>query len=553
MDKTLKSEAHSDNAELARDAVQGILKAKKILKMYPPNNPIYIKTADEIYNKFKNFLELNNELSLKISQNEILFNDKEVYYNPEKEDNMALFFFKDGIREITFLRGFSQNEFKDFIGILNADFESTAVEDDLVTLLWERDFEHIKYIATEEFLSDEDYQESRVYVKAEDKAYSDDNFAKAYSDGLKEPIRRASAPVFLSEDDFKYITKQIEEKGIYAQIEKIITLVFELIYQTKDDVIFSEVAGFIENIINYCIKNGDFQKVCFILDSIKSFAEDGSLEMRNIEILKGAYNIINNELFIQEVGKTLESDLIIEENEFTAFAKHLDKTSIPHLIHMLGELQRIRSRRFVINALTVVGKFDVKTLAEGLHSDKWYVVRNIIVVLGKIADSWSLEYLTKTLTHPDPRVRKEVIKTLAGIGGANVLRHFKNALNDDIMSVRITAAREMGNIKTEAAKNILLTELAKKDFLLKDFTEKKEFYEAVAHWDDPQVRDFLRTALKKRKFWKRIKNDETRACAAYALGIIGDKESVPYMEKAKHSKNKLLNALASAAIRRLTN
>jgi HEAT repeat protein len=207
----------------------------------------------------------------------------------------------------------------------------------------------------------------------------------------------------------------------------------------------------------------------------------------------------------------------------------------------------------VINALTVVGKFDVKTLAEGLHSDKWYVVRNIIVVLGKIADSWSLEYLTKTLTHPDPRVRKEVIKTLAGIGGANVLRHFKNALNDDILSVRITAAREMGNIKTETAKNILLTELAKKDFLLKDFTEKKEFYEAVAHWDDPQVRDFLRTALKKRKFWKKIKNDETRACAAYALGIIGDKESVPYLEKAKHSKNKLLNAFASAALRRLTN
>src|SRR4030065_2154646 len=98
MDKPLNSEAHSGNAELARDVIQGILKAKKILKMYPPNNPIYIKTADDIYNKFKKFLELNNELPLKISQNEILFHDSEVYYNPEKDDNLALFFFKDGIR-----------------------------------------------------------------------------------------------------------------------------------------------------------------------------------------------------------------------------------------------------------------------------------------------------------------------------------------------------------------------------------------------------------------------------------------------------------------------
>ncbi len=547
-----KSETFNDDVEVVKDVVQGILKAKKILKMYPANNPIYIKTADDIYGKFKNFLELNNKLSLKISQNEILFHDAEVYYNPEKDDNLALFFFRDGIREITFLRGFSQNEFKDFIGILNADFENIQVEDDIVTLLWERDFEYIKYVATEEFLSDEDHQMSRASETVNDKIYIEDNIAKAYNDGLQVSFQQARVPVHLSQDDFKYITREIEEKETGPQIDKITAVVFELLYQTREDTIFREVASFIKYLLDYCIKNGDFQRVCFILDSIKSLASDESIEEQHVNILQKVYSIINDKLFIQEAGRTLESDLIIEEGEFLNFIRYLDKTSIPYLIHLLEELQRIRGRRFIISALSIVGRLDIKTLAEGLHSNKWYVVRNIILVLGKIADSWSLEYLAGIVNHSDPRVRKEALKTLASIGGKKALLYLRDSLNDDIPSVRITAAVEIGNIKTEAAKNVLLTELTQKKFLQKNFNEKKAFYEAVARWSDQQVKDFLRSTLRKKKFWNKTKNDETRTCAAHALGMIGDRESIAYLEKTRTSKNALLSTFSSAALKRLT-
>jgi HEAT repeat protein len=214
-------------------------------------------------------------------------------------------------------------------------------------------------------------------------------------------------------------------------------------------------------------------------------------------------------------------------------------------------LQRIKSRRLLIDALSIVGRFDVKRLGEALN-DKWYVARNIVIVLGKIGDSWSIEFLSKALSHNDQRVRKEAIKAIASIGGTDIIPHLRTAINDADPSIRITAARTLGNLKTESAKKVLLEEVSRKDFLDREFSEKKEFYDAITHWYDKEVKDFLFKTLKKKRLWKKTKNDETRACAAYALGIMGDREAIPLLEKTKNSKNKLLKSLSTAAINQLT-
>lgn len=129
----------------------------------------------------------------------------------------------------------------------------------------------------------------------------------------------------------------------------------------------------IENTITYCIKRGDFKRVYFILDSIKPIIEDMNTGEENIRILKRIFTKINSKPFILEIGRITDSDTTIEEDGFIAFVKHLDKTSIPSFIQLLGELQRIKSRRLTIDALSIVGRLDIKTLAEGLYEGKWYL------------------------------------------------------------------------------------------------------------------------------------------------------------------------------------
>ncbi len=545
----------SEDVRLAKDIVEKILRSKKLLKMYPENNPVYLKTSEEIFGKFESFLELFNELPLKIYHNEIVFNNEQIYYNQEKENNLALFFFKDGIREISFLKGFTRKECEDFIKILNTDFENIALDDDVVTLLWEQDFEHIKYIVDEDALSDEEEGEeekNRMTEEVKNKLYSDDDLVRAYKDGLKAPEQKMHTLVPISENDFKYIVQEIEKEETCSDIDRIITILFELLYQIKEKRLFTETIGFIGDAITYCIKNNEFKSASFIINSIKSIIKDSGAEEKNIEIFKEIFILINSETFINEISRVIDSDALIEENEFIAFVKHLDKTSIAHFMKLVGQLQSIRGRRLVIEILSIIGNLDIKTIAKGLNDKRWYVVRNIISILGRIADVRAIEYLTKTLSHPDQRVRKETIKTMGGIGGPNILPHLKKALNDTDSTVRIPVIRLLGNTETMAAKKILLTELSKKSFQAKEFYEKKEFCGAIANWKDQDVKDFLLEKLRKRQFWNRTKNDETRACAAYALGIIGHKEAIPFLEKVQNSRNKLLRTFSAIAIKQLT-
>jgi HEAT repeat protein len=231
--------------------------------------------------------------------------------------------------------------------------------------------------------------------------------------------------------------------------------------------------------------------------------------------------------------------------------KHFDKTSIPVVIQLLGVLQHIKSRRLMIEALAIDGKLDIKKLGEGLNDSRWYVTRNIVTVLGKIADSWSAELLTKALKHSDERVRKETIKALSAIGGPDILPHLKPSLNDGTPLIRTAAGRAISSIKTDSAKNILLQELSKKDFAKKEFSEKKEFYSAISQFTDSEVKNYLLNTLKKGKFFKRSKHDETRACAAYALGMIGVKEAIPLLDKTKNSNNKFLKTCSITALNQL--
>jgi hypothetical protein len=550
MDDTVKPQSQSEDIEHIKDILQGVLKAKKILNMYPPNNPIYIKTFTDIYSKIKHFLEIKTMLSLQIHQNEILCNKEQVYYVTDKEDNLALFFFKDGIREISFYKGMSESEFEDFIKIINTDFENVAREDDIVTLLWERDFDHIKYIVAEEFLYDE--ADEKSFETAKNNTYSDDNLSRAYHDGLETTEKQVITPVPLDETDLKHISDDIEKAMSEPKVDKLITILFELLYQTQEESHFIEVVGFIENLIGYCIKGGDFNRANSILHSTKIFLEDESTGTENKKLVRKIYTTINGFLFIQQIGKILDSDIITDNKAFLDFIKHFDKTSIPHLIKLLGELQHIKGRRLLIDTLSIVGRLDIKTLGAGLNDSKWYVVRNIVVILANIADSWSKELLIKALSHPEEKVRKEAIKGITSIGGSDILPHLKTALNDDIPSIRITSLRALGNLGTEPAKKMLLSELSKKDFLTKDFNEKKESYAALSRWKDQEVKTFLMKSLKKTSFWNKTKNDETRAFAAFALGVIGDKDALPVLEKTKKSKNKLLKTLSLAAIRHLT-
>ncbi len=542
----------SEDIKEARDILQNIIKAKKNLRMYPENNPIYVKTLEDSYSRFNAFFDYRDSLALKIKQNSIYFDSEQLYYNPEKEDNLALFFFKDGLREIIFNKGLLQNELEEFLKIVALDFDRETVDDDVVTLLWEKDFQNIRYVVEEGFLVDLDVEEfeKQVEEKVTEKVTDVDDLMKAYADGFIGEDVNSISIVPLADKDLQTLVKELE-KDATDKIEKLVTIIFELIYQAEDRSDIEDSFTFLKDAVKYSVAHGELSTLLNVMKKNQEVLQDPTINENDKKYLKILPQYLGTEEIVSLIAEILDSSIEVDEKAFEELTGFLDKNAIGPLIKYLGELKTIRARRFVIDALSIIGRKDIKTLARGLDDERWYVIRNIIYILRKIGDKRAVEYLLKTVRHGDIRVRKEVIKTLGELGGREVVQTLKEYLNDPDMQVRIASAKAFAAIGSEAAKKILFDYISDKTFKEKDFEEKKEIFEVLSRWKDDDVFEFLIKILKTKSFFSRAKITENKACSALCLGLLGNKDALPMLHKLADSNNNLLREFAYTAVKRL--
>ncbi len=542
---------NDEELKKVKDIVQSFLKAKKILRMYPQNNPVYINTLEDNFGKFKDFFYYRDELRLQIRQNEILYDSAQVYYSPEKEDNLALFLFKDGLRELTFKKGLSYEEMEDFLKIVSMDFSMEVLEDDVVTLFWEKDFQNVEYLVDEIMLSNDDEYESNALASLEEKETSQDDLLRAYQDAFKEGDEVEDVSIVpLTDKDLQLLLKELEKDSL-NKTGKLTDILFEMFYLSESREDLDDVVSFLTDAIAFSVGQGDISDASDILRRVSQIVQDDKLTEESKKFLQRVVLQAGSEMVITLLGEVLDSGPEMEEKVVEEFVRLLDKNAIVPFMKVLGELKSMNARKTVIDALVHLGSRDILTLAKGLGDSRWYVVRNIIYVLRKIGDKRAVDYLLRTVRHGDIRVKKEVIRALGELGGTGVLQTLRECLDDPDAQVRSAALRALGTVGSEAAKRILMNKILDKNFKDKDFEEKKEYFEVLARWKDEEIYAFLVATLKKKTFFGRSKNYENRACAAYCLGLIGNADALPVLQKFRNDGSKVLREFVYTAIKRI--
>ncbi|HWR59950.1 MAG TPA: HEAT repeat domain-containing protein [Thermodesulfovibrionales bacterium] len=542
----------SDEIRSAKDVIQALIKARKTIRMYPENNPIYRKTVEECFSKFVDLLSYKDDLVLKIKQNEIFLDSDQIYYNPEKDDNLALFFFKDGLRELTFTRGLEERELEEFLRIIALDFEREAVDDDVVTMMWEKGFQNIKYVADEAFLMEDENYEEKAVREIKSRAPETDEVLKAYAAAFESEDVKEISIINLTDRDLQALVKEMD-KDLLDKTPKIYEILFEMLSQSETSAEYEDVHRLLKDVFSYCLRQGNLKSVVDIMRRTKELSEKPSIHDAVKRQLKLLLSSVNSAESVKSVGEIFGSDAEVDENVLNEYSGFLDRSAIPYFMLLLGELESIRGRKIVINILIQLGKKDILAVAKGLQDPHWYVVRNIIYVLRHIGDKKAVEYLLATARHNDERVRKEAIKTLGELKSPLALQTLKECLGDPGSSIRRLAVRALGSISSETAKRVIVEHISGKDFRDREFDEKREFYEVLAHWNDADMIELMIKTLKKTSLFRRARHDESRACAAHSLGLMGSKDALPALYKFRDSNNKLLKEYAIAAIKKIEN
>lgn len=103
------------------------------------------------------------------------------------------------------------------------------------------------------------------------------------------------------------------------------------------------------------------------------------------------------------------------------------------------EADRIR-RIFLLQVLVDLGDAVTGAMGRNISDPKWFVVRNAVFVLGKVASETAVDMLVQVQGHAEARVRLEVVRALGAIGGEKAENAVLALLADEDASVAEQAA-----------------------------------------------------------------------------------------------------------------
>jgi HEAT repeat protein len=132
------------------------------------------------------------------------------------------------------------------------------------------------------------------------------------------------------------------------------------------------------------------------------------------------------------------------------------------LVALTEEDNRSRRRRLFDFAVSL-GPAIVPDAPEFLHDNRWFVVRNMIMLLRAVNDRTLLPELRRCAHNPDLRVRLEAIKTLLAFDTSVPRALLDNAINDPDPKLAETAIALVGSYGIKEAADPLLQMLAKRD------------------------------------------------------------------------------------------
>lgn len=222
------------------------------------------------------------------------------------------------------------------------------------------------------------------------------------------------------------------------------------------------------------------------------------------------------------------------------------------LVNRLANEENSQVRKILSEALVKLGNCAAPALVERLADNRWYIARNAIAILGRIANRKTAIHVRPYLDHRDYRVRREAVRALGRIGGPVALKGLQPLIDNRDRELCPLAIVTLGAMKNEAAVEPLLKLLGSFDPLMKSFDLKRGAIKALGAIGSPQAAPHLIKLLKRKRFWKRNHYNKLRSSAAQALGSIATEDSLLALETASKDPSPLIAHVAREALEKLS-
>lgn len=500
-----------------------LIKTIKAAQIYQTNHPSFKNFFNQFYKDITEYLKTNYEFILKIERFSIRYEERIIYEETEKDISVAFRLFKDGIREIKFTEGITEDELLIFIEIVSR----TDRDQDIALNLWECDFSHITFYVVEE-----EEEEKFAYTLPELPKLEIN-----YDDTVKGILTREKIDfadkisVEITPEELRTLKSEIDEIENQTELSIVITTLIDVLKNTKSP----EVVEALAEILELCINSNDFKNAVLIVNYLWNYADINLIPRIENEGMIASF---------AELPDTLDDQSF---SDFVALIGFFSKKTIPWFIRILKNVKNDERLRVLQERLAYICQGDVEPILTFLKERDIKILTNAIVIWGKIKNPSVISHL-KTLTlHPSPLVRKSIVDALTEFGETKMISDF---LEDTDVNVRIRALQALEKLGGYTAiYQKLIRTIKKREFLNLNYNEQKAYFDClIANGNKNLVRDLEKILFKWILFGKQ-KYLVKRQLSAQALAKIGNETAVSILRKGMKKKNEDIKAVCETALK----
>lgn len=530
-------------------------KAVRAQQLYLPNNPIYRGAIDALRAAFAPIWAQTDELAFEITETEFRWCGRSVITEHAKSaDSLPWLFFKDGLRELRLLPGVEGEETVQLLDILQRARKAAPDEDDLLTLLWESDFVHLRYryvdlalepaapLSAGTQLSERPPSELRREVE---------RVAESAPAGIVNVSEFDSTLYFLDEPEIEYLQGEVRREYESDLRRNVLAILLDIFEHQKAPEVRYEVADILENFILHLLSAGKLSNVAYLLREVAGAVQrtaDVTPEQRE-RLGQLAVRLSAPEALSQLLQSLDEASDLPPADQIVELFEQLRPTALATVFAWMPRLQNAKLRPYLEQAAGRLSSANTSELVRLILTPDAAVAAEAIRRAGALKTPAAVSPLGKVLSDGTAELRQHAVHALSEIGTAGAMQALEHMVEDPDRDVRLAAARALS---ARAYRPVLpRLEAAVKGKIVReaDPTEKMAFFEAYGSLCGDAGVPFLDGLLNGKNFFGRREDPEIRACAAMALGRIGTDKARDALRRVGDEKEIVVRAAVNRALR----
>ncbi len=569
-----EQEAKQD-ATSVMQLLQFLLKALRAVQLYLPNNPVYQRAVENLKRGFEPVWEEFLELDLGVHDTDLMWEGESVLSQPDKGDSIGWILYKDGVRSLTLMPGVEEEEIVRFLNTIHKTRTLPAdASDDLLTLLWDQDFQYIRYHAVELAMDDTPVVEKDEGASGLGSvaAPSPESIQQQVAEDAKPPAEGAAAAeeeeqpqglvrvedfdstlYFLDDKEIEYLKGEIDREYKQDLRVNVLAMLFDLLELQTYSTVRAELISILENFIPYLLAGGDFGSVAYVLREIRALLERArEMLPEHRENLENVPSRLSEADTLGQLLQSLDESLVHpSEEELTGLFRELRPQALEGVLGWLPKLTNERVRSLLDTAAQRLAQAHPQVMVEALKTPDDVILLEAIRLVSMAKLLPVVPALGLLVGGGSPQVKRAAVDALAVIGTTGAMQQLERAIDDPDRDVRVNAVRAMASQNYRGAFAAVEAAVTGKTLKEADLTEKTVFFEAFGILAGESGLATLEPMLQTKGFMKRKQDPQTRACVAMALGKIGTPQAKKILQNAASDKDPLVRNAVTKALREI--